>query len=87
MVHINDFPLLGDAQVALGILSSCVHRKGEKNPIKIDGRNHHTEDKSEGQRKVKRCAACKTNQKREKACPSCGMKYFSWMSGLSFFNK
>jgi hypothetical protein len=24
MVHIDDFPLLGDAQVALGILSPCV---------------------------------------------------------------
>ncbi len=26
VVHINDFPLLGDAQVTLGILSSCVVR-------------------------------------------------------------
>jgi hypothetical protein len=24
MAHIDDLPLLGDAQVALGILSSCV---------------------------------------------------------------
>ncbi len=26
MAHINDFPFLGDAQVVLGILSSCVVR-------------------------------------------------------------
>jgi hypothetical protein len=27
VVHIDDFPLLGDAQVALGILSSCITRQ------------------------------------------------------------
>jgi hypothetical protein len=27
IVHINDFPLLRDTQVALGILSSCVVRQ------------------------------------------------------------
>jgi hypothetical protein len=43
----------------------------QKNPIKADGWNHHMEDKREGQRKAKTCAARK-NQRRERPSPSCG---------------
>jgi len=39
-------------------------KRKAKNPIKAHGWNHHTEDKREGQRKAKRCAAIK-NQRRE----------------------
>jgi hypothetical protein len=46
---------------------------GAKNPIKIDGQNHHTKDKKEGQRKVKRHTTRK-NQRRERAKPFCGRK-------------
>jgi hypothetical protein len=35
-----------------------------KNPIKIDGRNHHMEEEREGQRKAKRCIVCR-NQNGE----------------------
>jgi hypothetical protein len=44
-----------------------------KNPIKIYGRNHHVEDKREGQKEVKRHAA-RMNQRRERASPSCDRK-------------
>jgi hypothetical protein len=50
------------------------HLEGEtKNPIKIDGRNHHTKDKKEGQKKAKRCVARK-NQRGEIVNPSHGRK-------------
>jgi hypothetical protein len=45
---------------------------------KTNGGNHHTNDKREGHRKAKRCAACK-NQRRERASPSHGIrKYGGW---------
>jgi len=44
-----------------------------KNQIKINGLNHHIEDKREGQRKAKRHVACR-NQRREKASSSCDRK-------------
>jgi hypothetical protein len=54
--------------------SSWWHLKGEtKNPIKIDGGNHHTKDRRESQIKAKRCTAHK-NQRREKINPSRGRK-------------
>jgi hypothetical protein len=46
---------------------------GSKNPIKIDGQNHHTKDKREDQRKAKRHTTHK-NQRREKASPFRGRK-------------
>jgi len=47
--------------------------KNPKAPIKIDDGNHHTKDKREDQKKAKRHAAC-SNQRRERASPSCGRK-------------
>ncbi len=47
---------------------SCVYSTHlqQKNPIKIDGWNHHTKDKREGQRKVKKCAQlARTKEGRE----------------------
>jgi hypothetical protein len=44
-----------------------------KNPIKIDGQNHHMEDKKEGQIKAKRCIIY-MNQRRERTNPFCGRK-------------
>ncbi len=40
--------------------------RDKKNPIKVDGSNHHTNDEREGQKKVKKCGTCK-NQRREEA--------------------
>jgi hypothetical protein len=34
-------------------------KEGQKNPMKIDGQNHHMEDKTKGQRKVKTLARTK----------------------------
>jgi hypothetical protein len=34
-----------------------------KNPIKIDGQNHHTEDKREGQKQAKRRCTARRNQR------------------------
>ncbi len=35
----------------------------KKNPIKIDGQNHHTKDKREGQKKVKWCVGLQVPNK------------------------
>jgi hypothetical protein len=44
-----------------------------KSPIKIDGWNHHTKDRKEGQRKANKCTT-RRNQRRERASPSYGRK-------------
>jgi hypothetical protein len=46
---------------------------GTKNPIKINGWNHHMKDKREGQRKANKHTT-HINQKRERASPSRGRK-------------
>jgi hypothetical protein len=48
---------------------------GPKNPIEVDGQNHHTKDKKEGQRKAKRHTVPK-NQRRERANLFHGRKLF-----------
>jgi hypothetical protein len=49
--------------------------KGTKNQTKIDGHNHHTKDRREGQRKANKCTAHR-NQRNEKVRPFHGRKLF-----------
>jgi hypothetical protein len=46
---------------------------GSKNLIKINGQNHHVEDKKEGQRKAKKCTT-HINQRKERTSPYHGKK-------------
>lgn len=45
----------------------------KQNSIKTDGQNHHTEDKREGQKTIKRCATHR-NPRKALASPSCDGK-------------
>jgi hypothetical protein len=68
------FPKIGDPHLLVyGPTNIYLWNKGAKKPIKTNGKNHHTKNKKEGQRRAKRHVGHK-NQKRERSSPSCGKK-------------